>query len=132
MASSFSVRTVMTSAPLTFSPELDVTDAIHVLVREEISGAPVVDESGVLVGILTERDCLDAFLKASYHSEPAGPVSEFMSRKVKTVNPDTSILEIAQMLAKTKYRRYPVVQGDRLVGLISRRDILRALLEVSF
>ena len=131
MSTSFSAKNFMISTLVTFSPHMDVTDAIHELVKEGVSGAPVVDEKGSLVGILTERDCLDAFLKASYYSEPAGPVSEFMSRDVKTVDADESIIQVAQRLAQTKYRRYPVLQSDRLVGMLGRREVLRAMLEVS-
>ena len=63
MSISSSAKNVMTRVLITLSPEMDVTDAIHELVRNDISGAPVVDAEGNLVGILTERDCLDAFVK---------------------------------------------------------------------
>jgi CBS domain-containing protein len=110
---------------------MDITDAMHELVRNNTSGAPVVDEEGNLVGILTERDCLDAFVKASYHAEPGGPVSGFMSRDVRSVDAETSIMDLARLFVEFKYRRYPVLQGNQIVGVISRRDVLRLLLDLS-
>ena len=131
MSISSSAKNVMTRVLITLSPEMDVTDAIHELVRNDISGAPVVDTRGNLVGILTERDCLDAFVKASYHSELGGPVAEFMSRDVRSVDAEASVMEIAHLFVEFKYRRYPVLKGNQLIGLISRRDILRGLLDLS-
>lgn len=129
---SLNAERFMTKEVVTFSPEMDVTDAIFELARHEISGAPVVDDQGRLVGMLTERDCLDPFLKASYHEEPGGPVSEYMSKDVQCIDADTDVLEIARLFVTTKYRRFPVIRGNRVIGLVSRRDALKALLKLSF
>lgn len=122
----------MTEEVITFSPGMDIMDAIFELTTRGISGAPVIDEQGLLVGILTERDCLDPFIKASYYEQPGGPVSEFMSREVRTIDAETDLLEVARLFAETKFRRFPVTKGSQVVGLISRRDTLRALLDFSF
>lgn len=124
-------RDFMTAHLVTFSPDMDLLDAIHALVEKRISGAPVVDEQGNLIGILTERDCLERVLVATYHGEAAGPVKEVMSRDVKSVSADTSLMDIAKTFVGTKYRRYPVMDDNRLVGILSRRDMLRAVLELS-
>lgn len=84
----------------------------------------------MLVGILTKKDCMKIAFSASYHKERGGPVSEFMSSDVETVSADTDIVEVAELFLKSHFRRYPVMQDERLVGIIARHDILRALEEL--
>lgn len=127
MLRSISARDYMSANLVTFTPQMDVLNAIQMLVDHRISGAPVVDETGNVVGVLSQKDCLKVALDASYHGEWAGRVSEFMSRNAKTVEADTSILEVAEMFMKDEYRRYPVMEDNRLIGQISRHDVLRAL-----
>lgn len=124
-------RDFMTDHLVTFTPDMAILDAIRLLVEKRISGAPVLDHHGNLVGILTERDCLAKALTASYHGEAAGRVEEVMSRDIKSVDANTSIMEVAKSFVDLKYRRYPVIDENRLVGIISRRDLLRAVLELS-
>lgn len=70
-------------------------------------------------------------LSAGYHEDLGGLVKDFMSDSVVTIDADTSILALAQMFIDSPYRRYPVLQNGRLVGQISRRDVLRALESIS-
>ncbi len=121
------VKDYMTGKLVTFSPDTDVLDAIHELVRHRIAGAPVVDDNGNLIGMLSELDCLKVALTAGYHGEYGGPVSEFMTPNPKTVEADMSIVDLAARFLESRFRRYPVVKDNRLVGQISRRDVLRAL-----
>ena len=121
----------MTTSIVTFNSDMDLIEASHLLVLHEISGAPVVDKHGLLVGILTERDCFKTTLNAGYHGELAGKVLEYMTRDVKSVTPDMNILDLAVLFLKNKYRRYPVVSENRPIGIISRRDVLKALLTLS-
>jgi hypothetical protein len=76
------------------------------------------------------KDCLKIAFSASYHQEWAGPVSEYMSAEVQTIESDTDIVEAAEIFLKNRYRRFPVVTNGRLVGMISRYDVLRALEEL--
>jgi len=99
----------------------------YLMIEHRISGAPVVDEHGNLIGLLSEQDCLKVALSAGYHGEYGGRVSEYMTRDVRTVDADTSILEVAKLFLEEKLRRYPVMEGNRLVGQVSRRDVLKAL-----
>jgi CBS domain-containing protein len=121
------VKDYMTRTLVTFKPETSVLDAIHELVRHRIAGAPVVDDAGNLVGMLSELDCLKVALQAGYHGEYGGPVRDYMSADVKTVNAEMSIVDLAQRFQDTRFRRFPVTDQNRLVGQISRRDVLRAL-----
>lgn len=121
------VKDYMSKALVTFTPQMDVLDAVHELVTHRIAGAPVVDEAGTLIGMLSEFDCLQVTLNASYHGEHGGLVANYMQREVVTVEAEMSIADLAQKFIDTRYRRFPVMEGNRLVGQISRRDVLRAL-----
>lgn len=125
---SMKVKDYMAAAIVTLRPDMNVLDAVHVLIANRISGAPVIDDLGELVGVLSERDCLKLVLHSGYHGEAAGLVSNFMSREVMTVRPDENIVDLARRFMDQPYRRYPVVLKQRVVGIISRRDVLRALL----
>lgn len=121
------VKEYMSANLVTFTPEMGVLRAINILIKNRISGAPVVDKTGDLVGVLSEQDCLKIALTASYHGESAGRVAEYMQPIVKTVDADSSMVEVATMFLQDGFRRYPVLKDNRLVGQVSRRDVLKAL-----
>ncbi len=125
------VRDYMSGRLVTFHPSTDVMDAIHALVENRIAGAPVVDDHGNLVGMLSELDCMKVALSAGYYSELGGPVADYMTANAVTVDADMSIIDLAQQFLDSGFRRYPVVADNRLVGQISRRDVLRALGELA-
>ncbi|TNF59596.1 MAG: CBS domain-containing protein [Deltaproteobacteria bacterium] len=114
------IRDFMVSKPVVFTSDTDLLDAVRVLVDRRISGAPVVDERGNLVGFLTERDFLRAALVAGYHGESGGCVGEYMSSDVQAVNADDSLIDVATRFIETKYRRYPVIEDNRVVGCPAR------------
>jgi CBS domain-containing protein len=121
------VKDHMATELVTLHPDMEILRALQVLISCDISGAPVLDQHGCLVGLLTERDCMRVALHAGYHGEPGGLVRDFMTTDPVAVNPDDTILELAERFVGEKYRRYPVVDGGRLVGVISRRDVMRAM-----
>lgn len=125
------VRDYMSGKLVIFHPETDVLDAIHELIGHGIAGAPVVDDHGHLVGMLSEFDCMKAVLNAGYHGERGGPVRQFMTTGAETVDADMSVIDLAQRFLDSGFRRYPVMKDNRLVGQISRRDVLRALQHLS-
>ncbi|MCF7985077.1 MAG: CBS domain-containing protein [Thiohalocapsa sp.] len=127
MLATKTAQEAMSRGLVTLHPEMDVLEALRILVEQRISGAPVIDQVGNLVGILTERDCMLIALGAGYHSEDGGRVADFMSRDVVTVDADTPVTEIAERFANTHYRRLPVVERGRVIGIINRRDVLKQL-----
>ena len=127
MPRSMIVKDHMATEVVTLHPDMEILRAAQVLIGSDVSGAPVLDQHGRLVGMLTERDCLRVSLHAGYHGEPGGLVRDFMSPDPVTVNTDDTILDLAERFIGNKYRRYPVVDGGRLVGIISRRDVMRAM-----
>jgi CBS domain-containing protein len=123
------VRDFMVAKPLVFSRETDLLDAVRIMVDRRISGAPVVDERGNLIGVLTESDFLRAALVAGYHGESGGCVGDYMSRHVQAVNANDSLLDVATRFVETKHRRFPVMEDNRVVGLVTRHDVLRAVID---
>ncbi|NQU21576.1 MAG: CBS domain-containing protein [Candidatus Nealsonbacteria bacterium] len=125
--SAATVGDYMTADPITIGPETGVHEAIAMLLKHQISGLPVVDEDGKVVGFLSEKDCLDAFLEAEYHESPTAFVKDLMSPEVTTVEPETGILKTAEVFSQKGFHQLPVMQQDRLVGQISRKDVIRAI-----
>lgn len=127
MLNSIKVRDYMTRRLVTFRAETDLFTAIHRLLEHRISGAPVVDAQGRLIGILSEGDCLRGILSGAYYEATGGAVGTYMTKTVETVSPEADIIEIAERFLRDGRRRMPVVEGGRLIGQISRSDVLHAV-----
>ncbi|MBA6419249.1 CBS domain-containing protein [Pseudomonas neustonica] len=127
MLKSIKVRDYMTSDLVTFTADMDLFRAIDRLLVNQISGAPVLDEHGNLVGLLSEGDCLKGILAGSYFEEVGGTVASVMTVVVETIDADADIVKAAEHFIRMRRRRLPVIDEGRLVGQISRRDILRAM-----
>ncbi len=127
---SLKLRDTMSTNVITFAPGDSVVHAMATLLERGISGAPVVDEDGALVGILSEVDLIQVVVQDSYYDDPVGIVADFMQTQVECVDPDMDIFSLAQQFLEHHRRRYPVLENDRLVGQISRRDVLRAALDL--
>ena len=125
------VRDFMAGQLVTFKADTDVMDAIHELLHHRIAGAPVVNDQGDLIGMLSELDCMKVALNAGYYGDWGGPVSDYMTHGAESVDADMSIVDLAQKFLDTGFRRFPVLRNNRLVGQISRRDALRALNDLS-
>jgi len=124
------VRDYMTTRLTLLKPDMEIQRAVHILLENKVSGALVINDDGDLVGILTERDCLKVVLNATYHYEYAGTVAEFMVRDVKVMAPNDNLVDAAKRFYQERYLRYPVLDNGRLVGQISRSDVMRALGDV--
>lgn len=122
-----SVADYMATDLVSFSPDEDIIQAMRVLLERHFSGAPVLDDSGSMVGVLSQRDCLAIVYKAAYHQDLGGKVAQYMSREVEHVDADTSIVDAAQLFLHSNFRRFPVLRDGRLVGQISRHDVMHAL-----
>ena len=123
-------REIMTRSLVTFSPDLSIFDAMSVLMNKGISGAPVVDDSEKLVGMLSELDCLRVLSSEEFYAdeqEEGGCVRDFMTRPHQSIGPHLGIYAIAHYFLTTAARRLPVVVEGRLLGQVSRRDVLRGI-----
>ena len=121
-------RDFMATDLVVLEPGMRVHEAMRLFLENDISGAPVVDEHGSVVGMLTERDCLEVLYDVSYHRAPGGLVAEHMSSPVETLDAGLDLVEVIDRFLRSRYRRFPVLSGTHLVGQISRRDILRSVL----
>lgn len=129
----YTARDYMSRNFLSFNPDMDVLEALGAIVEANISGGPVIDRFGNLVGGLTEVDCLRAALEAGYHDTRGGKVREYMRQKPKTVDVDDSLMDIAKMFREESdyYRGFAVMKNNRVVGRIGLRQVLRGLQEMS-
>lgn len=124
------VKDIMATNLITLRPEDDIGSAVSLFLKNKISGAPVVDEAGRLVGVLSEKDCMRILLGSFFDNDLRAErevVGDFMTKTVKTIPSTMSVVEVASLFHSTAFRRLPVVDGDALVGQVSRRDVLRAI-----
>ena len=121
------VESIMNHRVEAFSPDTEIGAAIEVMLRRGYSGAPVVDGEGKPVGVLSEHDCIQVLAEALYEDWPTGTVADHMTREVESVDANADLLAVAQTFAKHKLRRLPVVREGKLVGLVTRRDLVRGL-----
>lgn len=112
---------IMTPDPFWLAPSATLAEAMHLLITRRMSGAPVLDDDGRLVGVISEIGMFDVLFDPSLQTRP---VAEFMTRNVRTVDAADSLGHVAHMFALYGIRRLPVMRGDALVGIISRRDLL--------
>ena len=126
----FQAADIMTSRLVTLHPEMDVFKAIELLVKNQISGAPVIDEKRKLLGMFTEKSCLEVMIDAAYEGLPTNQVGAFMSEPADTIETGTGMLSMAQIFLNKKTRRLPVVHGGQLVGQVSRRDLISAAMRM--
>ena len=123
------VADIMATRLVTFPPDMNIHEAIRILLEKRISGAPVVDADGALVGVLSKKDCLKIVFSARYHDDWGGPVRDFMSAPVETLDATLDLVSAAQYFLRSEFRRFPVLRDGKLVGQVSRYDILRSLTE---
>lgn len=122
------VREFMDRHVQTLSPEADIMEAVDFLLEKRVTGALVADAKGKLVGILTEYDCLRLLTHGDKRAEaPKGTVRDYMSAEVQTIPPSMDIYYCAGLFMNVSFRRFPVVEDGRIVGAITRFDLLRAV-----
>ena len=130
MSKSVLVREFMATRLVTLTPDMDIFTAMRLLLQHRVSGAPVIDKDQHLLGILSERDCLRVFASGAYYKEAGGCVADYMSKVLETVGPDDELFQVADVLLANSFRRLPVVEDGKLVGQVSRRDVLMASLKL--
>jgi len=107
----------------------NIQDAVESMLRNKVIGAPVVDSENRLVGYVSEQDCMKEMLNNTFYCEEPPSITKVMSSTVLSATPDTSILEIAEKMLDRLPKNYPVIREGKLVGVINRSHVLRALLE---
>ena len=146
------VREYMDTDPVTVTPDATVEEVARILGEQELYGVPVVGDDGAVVGIVTENDLVIGDEEGDLHIphyielfgglvflEPfrrfeqrlkkavAATAAQMMTADPRTVGPDDAVEDAAHVIVETGHNRIPVVDGERLVGVISRADVVRAL-----
>ena len=124
------VRDIMSRDCYRVSPETSITTLAQGLALHRLPGAPVVDKTDRLIGFISEQDVIGKVLDSIYNDGEAPLVKELMQESVLSVTPTKSITDLAQEMLGAKPKIYPVVEQNRLVGIVTRRDILIALLQI--
>ncbi len=122
------VKEFMDTTYVTLSPDMDVYKAIDILLEKGLTSAVVVEEDNKIVGILSEKDCLNLLTKAGYHELPGGTVADFMTKDVVTTPPTMDVFHVAELFLTHFFRRAVIAdENNRMVGQITRRDLLRVI-----
>ena len=127
------VRDVMTEGVVTVGPNTQLRELEAIFDEGDFNGVPVLSDSGEVVGMVTQLDILGAFRFTEEHMVPSyeeivqQPVSSVMSEAVDTLTPKTPLTRVLEKLVTTRAKSYPVLDGDHLVGIVSREDVLGAL-----
>lgn len=145
-------REIMTQDVITVGPDMPVKELAKLLVEHHISGVPVVDKEGSLIGIITEKDLIESnknlhlptvvtlfdaviYLESEKHFKEelrkmaASKVEDIMTRKVVTIGEETSIREIATIMSEQGKDLLPVVREGKLIGIVGKADIVRSMAE---
>jgi CBS domain-containing protein len=147
---SLKAKDIMTRDVVTVSPEARIEEAIHLMAEKHVSGLPVVDGEGRVVGIITENDVLlkdeipiqaprialfgwyvvpDELSARAYREARGVLVQDAMTRKVVSFDEEAEVADIARAMVDRKINRVPIMRDGRLVGVVSRADIVRAMAE---
>ena len=129
MLRSIELKDYMVHKPVTVSIGAPVLEAVTQILAHKVSGVCVVDGDGLLVGVLSELDCLKAILSATYNDGATGMVEQYMETNIVTADPTDDIVDVAADMLKNKHRRRPVVKKGRLIGQITVRQLLSAVEE---
>ena len=130
--SKLTVSDVMTTQLVLFTPKQSIHEVMQSFIKYRISGGPVVDHKGILIGVISEADCMKEISDSRYFNMPIldKSVGHFMTGKVDTIESNMSIFDAAAKFSKSSRRRYPVLEKGRLVGQVSRKDIVIAAINM--
>ncbi|MDG2193662.1 MAG: CBS domain-containing protein [Polaribacter sp.] len=127
------VSDYMTRKLITFKPDDSIEYVIHTLITHKISGGPVVNKQNELIGIISEGDCMKRISDSRYYNMPLNQeqtVENTMVKEVKTIDGTMNVFDAINIFLESKRRRFPIVEEGKLVGQISQRDILKAVIEL--
>ncbi|CAL2090391.1 CBS domain-containing protein [Tenacibaculum sp. 190524A05c] len=127
------VSDYMTKNLITFKENQPIEDVIETLIKNRISGGPVVNSNNELIGIISEGDCMKQISESRYYNLPIdqnNTVQKAMVKEVETIDGNMNIFDAANKFLESKRRRFPIVENGKLVGQISQKDILKAALKM--
>jgi CBS domain-containing protein len=123
----FQAKEIMKTEVVTVKRDVPIYEAIRILVETNVTGLPVVNEDMTLAGILSEKDVLALLYNIE---DREGKVGDFMTKGVVSFNQEDSLIDIAECLIENNFRRVPITSHGKLVGIISRKDIVAYILKL--
>tara|TARA_R110002020_G_scaffold6907_1_gene29291 strand:- start:398 stop:859 length:462 start_codon:yes stop_codon:yes gene_type:complete len=126
------VADYMTRKLITFTPDQSIMEVMEKLIKNRISGAPVVNEDNELLGVISEGDCIKHISDSRYHNLPMlnATVGQNMAIDVETIDANMNVFDAARFFIERKHRRFPIVEDGKLVGQISQMDVIKAALQL--
>lgn len=122
------VRDCMTTQPAIVTADMSIISALRIILDKKHSAAVVTDENGKLIGLLSEADCIEGTFGRGIYEQDGMFVSDRMSTDIETISSESSVISSVDRFLKNHRRLLPVVEGQRLVGILTRENLLRALL----
>ncbi|WP_298246776.1 CBS domain-containing protein [uncultured Christiangramia sp.] len=126
------VRDYMTEKLITFRENENIMDVVEKLIKHGISGGCVVNDRNELLGIISEGDCMKQISDSRYYNMPMTDltVGKRMISNVETIDGNMNVLDAAKIFIEKRFRRFPIVENNQLIGQISQRDVLKAALRL--
>ncbi|GAA4269145.1 CBS domain-containing protein [Hyunsoonleella aestuarii] len=126
------VSDYMTTTLITFTPDQTIESVMQKLIKNRISGGPVVNEKNELIGIISEGDCIKQISESRYYNMPMQDktIEKHMATNVETIDGNMNIFDAASKFIQAKRRRFPIVENGKLVGQISQKDVLKAAMKL--
>ena len=121
-------KEIMTTPVISVRPDTKLDEVMGLLLQHQVSGMPVVDENDRLVGVITELDMLKLLFDTMQIEH--GQVSDYLTSKVVTIDEEDSLIDVAEVFMHHTIRRVPIMRGDKVVGIISRRDVIRCIRDI--
>ena len=127
------VSDYMTRNLITFSPEQPLIEVINSLIKHRISGGPVINKKRELVGIISEGDCMKQISESKYYNQPVENINveQVMAKEIETIDGNMNIFDASDKFLKSRRRRFPIIENGKLVGQISQKDVLKAVLKLN-
>lgn len=131
--SNIKVSDYMSKSLITFRPEQSVLEVMNTLIKNRISGGPVVNDKNELLGIISEGDCMKQISESRYYNMPMEDmiVENHMAKEVETIDGNMNVFDAANKFVNSKRRRFPITESGKLVGQISQKDVLKAALKLN-
>ncbi|RXG24488.1 CBS domain-containing protein [Leeuwenhoekiella aequorea] len=126
------VADYMTRKLITFTPDQSIMEVMEKLIKNRISGAPVINENNELLGVISEGDCIKHISDSRYHNLPMlnATVGQNMAIDVETIDANMNVFDAARFFIERKHRRFPIVEDGKLIGQISQMDVIKAALQL--
>lgn len=126
------VSDYMTRDLITFTKDQTIESVMQTLIKNRISGGPVVNERNELIGIISEGDCIKQISESRYYNMPMQDktIENHMGTNVETIDGNMNIFDAANKFLEAKRRRFPIVENGKLVGQISQKDVLKAAMKL--